>query len=325
MVLVITTAVYCESSGCPAPELIKPCVCEDNGIICGGHSDIDLVNIFQTLEKNLTKTEKHFKSFYLNNTFITELKENTFKDITFDDVSIKYCENLSKIHTNTFAGTDSVTKVFRLSYNPKLSSSDNSIFELISKFLNLELLYLQHNDITEIPSNAFKNLMGYQDRLSMVVISGKSIKKIGSRPFSPLRRLTHLIISYTSIDYIPEYAFEFEEESNQTLSLTFDDNIFLNNSSFHQDSFKHFKIPVFITLGEPANHFEYLDEKVFKNFLNSNPQNGVEMRYQRIDCNNCKNLWLKNQDPDILQRLLRLKCSNKKALNDPDNFKNCTL
>ena len=49
--LVIYVLGYCESSGCPAPELIKPCVCEDNGIICGGHSDIDLVNIFQTLEK----------------------------------------------------------------------------------------------------------------------------------------------------------------------------------------------------------------------------------------------------------------------------------
>ena len=63
--------VYCNSSGCPAPELIKPCVCvykpfEGNRIRCGGHSDIDLVNIFQTLEKNLNKTEKHFSWFELN-------------------------------------------------------------------------------------------------------------------------------------------------------------------------------------------------------------------------------------------------------------------
>ena len=53
-VLINLVTVYCAWSGCPASELIKPCVCVDNGAIrCGGHSDIDLVNIFQTLEKNL--------------------------------------------------------------------------------------------------------------------------------------------------------------------------------------------------------------------------------------------------------------------------------
>ena len=94
--------VYCESSGCPVPELIKPCVCEyktfeGNGIRCGGHSDIDLVNIFQTLEKNLKKSEKHLSWFELNNIAINKLQDNTFADITFDGIDINNCNNLTYI------------------------------------------------------------------------------------------------------------------------------------------------------------------------------------------------------------------------------------
>ena len=63
MVLINLVTSNCTSSQCPASELLKPCVCEDNGIICGGHSDIDLVNIFQTLRNKLTKPEKHFKKY----------------------------------------------------------------------------------------------------------------------------------------------------------------------------------------------------------------------------------------------------------------------
>ena len=52
-----------------------------------------------------------------------------------------------------------------------------------------------------------------QGKLKTLVISGKSIRKIGSRAFYSLRGLNYLHIYKTSIDYIPEYAFEFEEES----------------------------------------------------------------------------------------------------------------
>ena len=135
LVVVLIATINCESSVCPSPELLKPCVCEDNGIICGGHSDIDLVNIFQTLEMNLNESEKQYKSFSLSNTFITELKENTFKDITFDEISIYQCRNLSKIHINAFDATDWVTKKLIIQSNPALSSTDNSIFEVFSKFI----------------------------------------------------------------------------------------------------------------------------------------------------------------------------------------------
>ena len=321
-VVINLVTVGCESSGCPAPDLIKPCVCEDNGIICGGHSDIDLVNIFQSLRIKLTKSEKHFKRFHLNNTFITELEGNTFKDITFDEITIENCNNLSKIHKNTFFETDLFTKILWIASNPALSSSDNSIFEVISKFVNLEKLYLIDNNITEIPSNAFQSIEGYQDNLKTIVFGGKSIRKIESRPFYLLHGLNFLKINNTSIDYIPENAFEFEEESSLQINLAFINNSLLNSSGFHQDSLVHFKRPVYLDLGWIGNHFEYLEEKVFKNFLNSNPHNVIDMIFVKFDCNNCKNFWLKQQ-PNLLENFKNLSCSNLKNFNDSENFAEC--
>ena len=65
------------SSVCPDSSLIKPRICYNDNIECRNNEDIDLIKLFQTLERNLTKTEKHFNKFYLENLFITELKENT--------------------------------------------------------------------------------------------------------------------------------------------------------------------------------------------------------------------------------------------------------
>ena len=321
LVLVIIAIGYVESNGCPVSESIKPCVCakvlgiNSWDIKCGGHSDIDLVNIFQTLEKNLTKTEKHFNRFYLNNTFITELKENTFKDITFDDIIIENCTNLSKIHVNAFNQTDLVTKYLYISGSFKLSSSDNSIFEVISKFVNLEELQLENNNITEIPSNIFNN----QDELEFLTFKGKSIKKLGPRAFSSLHRLKSIEISYTSIEYIPEYAFEFDQESNQTIAIRFEGNHLLNGSSIHKNSLKNIKRPLYLALD---SHIEYLEENIFKPLLSENPKNKIQMDYVKFDCNNCKNNWLRKPS-NLLGRFYNLQCSNNKNFNDPDNFAEC--
>ena len=318
--MVIIVEVNCEFSECPAPELIKPCRCtEYNLFYCGNDPDLDLVNIFKTLEKNLTTSEKNFQFFTLHNRFITELEENTFKDITFDRIRIEYCDNLTKVHNNAFAGTDLVTRSVIFCENHAFS--DISIFGVFSKFVNLEKLNLGHNNITEIPSNAFKGHEGQLKRLSLM---GNSYEKIGSRPFYKLRSLWSLSISNTLIDYIPEYAFEFEEESNKGLALWFALNKLLNSSSFHQDSLIHFKRPTFIKTTYWGNHFEYLEESVFKKFLNTNPVNRIYLTSVNFDCNNCKNIWLTNQ-PNLMKRIVDLKCSNKKQINDPDNFKNCTL
>ena len=153
----------------------------------------------------------------MNNTLITELKENTFSDITFDYIEIEYCSKLKTIHKNTFNGTDQVTTALSIGENQSLFSPDNSIFEAMSKFVLAHSMQLHENNITEIPSNAFNNS---QDNLNYLFLIGETFRKLGSYAFSKLKSLIHLDIIDTSIDSIPENAFEFNEESNQSLVLT---------------------------------------------------------------------------------------------------------
>ena len=116
------------SSVCPDSNLLKPCGCKDDNIYyLNIAEEIDLVKLFQTLGKNLTKTGKHFKSFTLINQFITELKENTFSDITFDRIQIELCSKFMTIHRNAFNTTDLVTNKIEILSNLKLTSPDNSI------------------------------------------------------------------------------------------------------------------------------------------------------------------------------------------------------
>ena len=81
ILLIDTTSSVCPCRTC---DLIKPCNYINDELYFGGDQDIDLFELFKIINKNLTKTGKHFKIFYLNNTFITELNENIFIDITFD-------------------------------------------------------------------------------------------------------------------------------------------------------------------------------------------------------------------------------------------------
>ena len=150
------------SSVCPDSNLLKPCSCNNDEIDCNKMTEnIDLVQMFQTLSKRLPKDEKHFNEFLLNNTLNTELKENTFSDITFNIISINNCLKLKTIDKNAFNTTDMVTIKVVFRPNPLLISTDNSIFEILNKFVNVDYIEVEDINITEIPSNAFRNIISF--------------------------------------------------------------------------------------------------------------------------------------------------------------------
>ena len=172
------------SSKCPNSLSIKPCICTDGSITCMGKDFVDLKHIFMNLGKILTKNEKHFKSFELNNTAINELKENTFGEITFDYIFINNCSNLTTIHKNAFTTTNLVTIYLSIyNYNNLIQTEENNIFEVLSKFINIETIYLFNNNIKEIPSNAFKPINGIQNKLQDLCIYDKSLIKLGKKAF----------------------------------------------------------------------------------------------------------------------------------------------
>ena len=118
------------SSVCPDSNQIEPCTCDRDQLTCEDNDNLDLVKIFETLGKHLNKSEKHFKDFWIKNKFITELKENTFSDITFDAIYIQSCFELKTIYINAFNTTDSVTTEIFIRSNPLLTSPDNLIFQV---------------------------------------------------------------------------------------------------------------------------------------------------------------------------------------------------
>ena len=148
---------------CPEIERIRPCSCvthrrgeinEYTTIQCWNELDDDdrLPQIMDILNRR-TELPRHFESLYLYNTGIHELKENTLKGITFDEIHVIECENLTTIHENAFIGTENVTKVITIDGNPKLTFENSSIFQFLSKFINAEQIGLRNNSkITEIPT-----------------------------------------------------------------------------------------------------------------------------------------------------------------------------
>ena len=182
-------------------------------------------------------------------------------------------------------------------------------------------MQLHEYNITEIPSNAFNNS---QDNLNYLFLIGESFKKLGSNAFSNLKSLIHLDIIDTSIDFIPENAFEFNEESNQSQVLTLASDQLLNSSSFAEKSLTKFKRPttlLFTIIGNAS--YQYLDQKIFEPFLLSNAENLIQIYTGSISCSDCRNNWLK-KNISLQKRIVYLKCSNKKMLNDTGNFQNCS-
>ena len=153
------------------------------------------------------------------------------------------------------------------------------IFEVLSKFVRATKISLINNNIVEIPSNAFANK---QDQLNEVILCCTSFKKLGNNAFSQLNNLTELTFMLTSIDFIPEYGFEFSEQSEQQLTIDLGNNRLLNNSGFSIDTFTKLKRPTRLSFDnhlEDLNKFTYLDRKTFLPFFKSNDKNRIMIKH----------------------------------------------
>ena len=93
-------------SVCPPKDLLSPCYCDNDDIICDGNSVVDIVPVFESLYNDRNDTQRHYDSIYINNTLITEIKANSFKDFTFDEIYIENNSNLTHIDHDAFNGTE---------------------------------------------------------------------------------------------------------------------------------------------------------------------------------------------------------------------------
>jgi hypothetical protein len=92
--------------------------------------------------------------------------------------TIDYAINLKSINWHTFTSVNSVTKVIRILYISIINSPPNyDIFLVLSSFINLEWLQLIFIQLSEIPSYAFRPVIGIQRKSEISQSLYVSIKK----------------------------------------------------------------------------------------------------------------------------------------------------
>ena len=252
---------------------------------------------------------------------ITEIKDNTFKDVTFESIRMD-CSKLTKIAKNAYNGTSGLIKVFGLSdceFVPSLNWTN--IFEVINKFPNLENLELYNVNITGTDLQKFKPVN--PDKLSLVLIQDNiSFKDIKSNTFKLSNsNLGAIHISNTALNYIADYAFVTGNNSKY-LNIDLSNNQLLNGSSFANNSLANLGLTKLTIRGQ--NSITYLNEQAFRPFLEG------EYRYLyiadlQLDCNDCRNYWIVVNQKSIENRVNvnGLRCHNGVNFLDQDNFKHC--
>ncbi|XP_054155305.1 uncharacterized protein LOC128953810 [Oppia nitens] len=311
--------------------LFEPCIYQEsnntNEVICSGDGDLNLQTTFKIVDRRLPTPMKKFSRLYINNTALKILPENSFRDVTFDEIIIDGCKNLELLHEKSFTATNLITKSITFRNNQKLSNI--SVFDILSKFINLEEIYFFNNNIKHIPDEAFKPVIGPQVKLEFIQFYGKTIESIGNNPFAHLNNLKLLDISHTSIKTIGEKAFEFNTVSDNYLTIYLFGNNLLNETSFSVNSLSNIKRPVILEIEFMGKSWEnpvYYREDILLPFLQSNPQNNLSMPFTPyIDCQDCRNYWLIIHQQCQQQLNHTLICNNRNQFNDPGNFIDCTV
>ncbi len=293
--LIIIISTTCGE--CPKPEQLQPCACNKDVISCDGNETLHLETIFQQLSFELEDGKKHFKQFYLSNTAISELPENTFVNITFDSIVINEASNLSLISTYAFNASNLGLKLFYCIASTLLKNNppNYDIFTALSLMVAIEEIKIIKSGIHEIPKNAFRPILGQQKNISV------------------------LGLFYNNITHIPNNTFNFSSKSDKPffLDLYLND---LNGSSFEVSAFNNLNRPT--TIDFTRNSISYLDQNIFEPFFSDNDKNRIII--ETIDCEGCRSFWL-FKNGKYSHQLADIKCSNKNNFLDNKNFKKCSL
>jgi hypothetical protein len=293
---------------------MKPCVCENNGITCGGDQNYNLQHIFGKISNILDDNEKHFSKFTLSNTNISKLVENTFQEITFEYIILKNTTNLKNIESHTFSTTASKILEFEQLGDSQIGQNNyNGFSEAMSSMVNVRKITFDRNHFRNIKTRFFRNLFGEQKNLKTIDFNPnlkmiKTIESVGDFAFFYLSNLRLINFYGHKIRDIGKNAFDFFKPSNDTLEIDFSENN-LNASSFKRGSFLRANRPLFINLWN--NPMQYLDEKVFGPFLKRDERNKIKIgsdvgKETGFECD-CRSFWfikikniIKNQVNDVI-------------------------
>ena len=260
-------------------------------------------SVFQDVSLKLkNKDEKHFKLMQLSlpsgdNEQRSTLDDDTFADITFDDLSGSF---IKKLATKSLSKTASVIKRFDCVFCDIQNSPPNyNIWEVLGSLTNAHSLSVGLN-VSEIPTNAISN-SGSQPKVSSLYISTTSFRKgdfrVKSRAFNNLNLLNHLSLTLGSRGkiYFEKEAFKLPVKTNETLQLEFGAATF--KGDLMDEAFSGLNRPVNIKF--QLSFLDYIPEKAFKSVLDDK-QSKLDFDASALDCQNCGNKWLINRTDQML-------------------------
>jgi Leucine-rich repeat (LRR) protein len=195
---------------------------------------------------------------------------------------------------------------------------------MLSSFTNLEEGYLIGSKLPFIPDDAFaiSYPIGEQIKLKKLDFSSNLIKSVGNFAFMGLPNLSTLSLYQNRIDFIGEDSFRFATSSTVRLTLTLSYNA-LNGSSFEVGAFSYFDRPVDLYM--EYNYITYLDEAVFRPFLNQTVLNRLWLHGNPFVAD-CRMQWLVNDKELFEVKVLGVTCQYGRNIfrYSPEEFAHCS-
>jgi hypothetical protein len=316
MLILFNFILSASSTSCPVPELIKPITCETNGknvaLTYKAKEDIDLKKIFDKMSKYIDGKEKSYSEFIIYESGITELKNETFSDITFESISISRAEYFKRIDAKAFLPHNINTiKIVEIGFLSLSADHINEFYSALASLNKVEKITLTkiYPPLT-IPSNAFDGANRKENNLTEISIeshySSENFMEIGDFAFRYLNNLkTVIIYNYGPLN-ISKHAFDFEKSSNQTLEVVIKSSP--KNPNFEIGVLSNSKRPLKIKLVDAE--FGYLDEKIFAPILHADKNNILLYGSSKLDCD-CRMRWLKVDDTlEIARQVPDIRCKN---------------
>ena len=191
-------------------------------MICDNILLKNLPKLFDSITKNLTSQERHFRALILRTNTLEKdfiLSDNSFGQITFD---LFYGDNIKKISLNAF--NNSADKITHFSCQTCLLVNEppkyglNSVF---NRMTHLEKILSLRLNVTELPTSTFELTDGRQSNLSSLTLGSYKNITVKSGAFQNLVHLKALYFNQTTLRFEKE-AFKFANSSNNTLTILFD-------------------------------------------------------------------------------------------------------
>ena len=252
-------------------------------------SNLNFKLLFQNANFKHKLLHKHFKRLKLENEHIESIEENDFHDACVYEIKIQNCQNLKRIHYKAFGEHSDEIQIFHAFEDlPDLISkpeTDYDLYKLINSFVCCEEIIIKSFDVQlqQIKLNSLKKL-GLNGEHSSI-----QIKSIKDNAFLECDQIEEIDLRGNNLNKINENTFNFRSDSEEQLVIHLINNNRLNEFSFAIKSLVNFKRPVKLNL--LGNAIKYLDEKVFKPFLDDNEKNEIQIEKFHFDLNHGKNRW----------------------------------